>query len=81
MAEGERIDQAMQKILSVSKTELQRRLEAEKKAKKGRLAHSPLFYLQLRRLRAPFIASLFHAMSGSTTNSSHPRKIFSRISP
>jgi hypothetical protein len=33
MTDQERFDQAMKKILSVSKVELQRRLEAEKKAK------------------------------------------------
>ena len=33
MTEGEKFDTAMKKILSVSKVELQRRLEAEKKAK------------------------------------------------
>jgi hypothetical protein len=33
MDESQKFDQAMKKILSVSKAELQRRLEAEKKAK------------------------------------------------
>jgi hypothetical protein len=33
MTEREKFDTAMKKILSVSKVELQRRLEAEKKAK------------------------------------------------
>jgi hypothetical protein len=33
MTEREKFDAAMKKILSVSKEELQRRLEAEKKAK------------------------------------------------
>jgi hypothetical protein len=33
MTDGEKFDAAMKKILSVSKAELQRRLEAEKKAK------------------------------------------------
>jgi hypothetical protein len=34
MSESTKFDTAMKKILSVSKQELQRRLEAEKKAKK-----------------------------------------------
>jgi hypothetical protein len=33
MTDGQKFDSAMQKILRVSKEELQRRLEAEKKAK------------------------------------------------
>jgi hypothetical protein len=33
MTDKERLDAAMKKILSVSKTELQKRIEAEKKAK------------------------------------------------
>lgn len=33
MTDGEKFDQVMKKILRVSKVELQRRLEAEKKAK------------------------------------------------
>ncbi len=36
MTDKERLDAAMKKILLVSKTELQRRLEAEKKAKQAR---------------------------------------------
>jgi len=36
MTERENFDKAMKKILSVSKEELQRRLEAEKKAKQDR---------------------------------------------
>jgi hypothetical protein len=35
MTERENFDAAMKKILSVSKQELQRRMEAEKKAKKA----------------------------------------------
>jgi hypothetical protein len=35
MTEKEKFDATMKKILSVSKQELQRRLEAEKKAKSG----------------------------------------------
>jgi hypothetical protein len=38
MTEGESFDAAMKKILSVSKEELQRRLEAEKKAKQKRIS-------------------------------------------
>lgn len=36
MSEKETLDRAMKKILSVSKVELQRRIEAEKKAKEER---------------------------------------------
>jgi len=35
MNESQKFDQTMKKILSVSKVELQRRLEAEKKAKES----------------------------------------------
>ena len=38
MTEQEKFDHAMKKILSVSKQELQRRLEEEKKAKLDRFA-------------------------------------------
>jgi hypothetical protein len=36
MTEQEQFDAVMKKILSVSKQELQKRLEAEKKAKEGK---------------------------------------------
>ena len=36
MTDQERFDRAMKKILGVSKVELQRRLEAEKRAKKAK---------------------------------------------
>ena len=41
MTEREKFDAAMKKILSVSKVELQRRLEAEKRAKAKRAISEP----------------------------------------
>ncbi len=41
MTEKERLDQAMKKILSVSKTELQTRIEAEKQSKQTTVNIAP----------------------------------------
>lgn len=42
MTESETLDQAMRKILTVSKAELQRRLDAEKEAKKASVSRVPV---------------------------------------
>jgi len=42
MTERENLDQAMRKILTVSKVELQRRIEAEKQSKTLTASHVPV---------------------------------------
>ncbi len=42
MTERENLDQAMRKILTVSKAELQRRIDAEKAAKKASVSRVPV---------------------------------------